>query len=111
MIPGVVEADARDFRRARVLSNFLIVAIALLVVKLALISGREILPERDDSIGYVRFSLDNLSSVLTGEGSHPPGPSLVMALGRFLGIPYRTFLEILFAASAFSFLRPLAASA
>ena len=41
---------------------------------------------------------------------HPPGASLVMALARSLGIPYRIFIEIFLAVAAFLFFRPLVAS-
>ena len=100
-------AEPPKLATARLTRNFLIIAIALLLVKLLLVSRREILTDQYDAEAYVSASLDNLRSVFGGDQFHPPGASFVMALARLLGIPYRIFIEILFAAAAFFFFRPL----
>ncbi len=94
-------------RPARV---FLIIAIALLLLKLLLVSQREMVPETDDAESYVRHSLDDLASVFGGYAGHAPGASLVMASARSLGIPYRIFMEVFLALAAFLFFRPLVGS-
>ena len=68
-------------------SKLLLALIILLLIKLILIAGREIVPERDDSIGYVRISTEYLSSMLSGTASHPPVASLVIAASRLFGMP------------------------
>lgn len=88
-----------------------IFVVALLLIKLFVVSEREIVPERDDSIGYVRFSVDYFSSLFSGAASHPPGASLMIAGARLLGLPYRIFLEIILAIAALLLFRPLIASA
>ena len=101
-------AEPPKLATARPTRDFLIVAIALLLVKLLLVSRREILTDQYDAEAYVSASLDDLRSVLGGDQFHPPGASWVMALARLLGIPYRIFIEIFFATAAFLFFRPLA---
>ena len=102
--------DRPELANARRSRNFLILAIALLLLKLLLVSQREMVPETDDAESYVRHSLEDLPSIFGGYSGHPPGASLVMALARLLGIPYRIFLEVFLAAAAFWFFRPLIAS-
>jgi hypothetical protein len=102
---AVAEAGPREPATARLTRNFLIIALALLLVKLLLVSRREILTDQYDAEAYVSASLDDLRSVFGGDQFHPPGASLVMALARLLGIPYRIFIEIFLAAAAFFFLQ------
>lgn len=104
---AVAEAGPREPATARLTRNFLIIALALLLVKLLLVSRREILTDQYDAEAYVSASLDDLRSVFGGDQFHPPGASLVMALARLLGIPYRIFIEIFLAAAAVFFFRPL----
>jgi len=105
----VVEAEPSKPTTAHPMRNFLIIAIALLAVKLLLVSRREIVSEDLDAFEYTRASLD-LRSIFAGGASHPPGASLVIALARSLGIPYRVFIEIFLAVAAFLFFRPLVVS-
>jgi hypothetical protein len=81
-----------------------------LLIKLVLISQREMVPELADAVQYVSVSVDDLDSVFSGAAEHAPGASLVMALARSLGIPYRIFMDVFLALAAFLFLRPLVAS-
>jgi hypothetical protein len=90
--------------------NFLIIAIALLLLKLLLVSQREIVPEQHDAEAYATASLYDLRLVFSDSAGHPPGAPLVMALARSLGIPYRVFIEVFLAIAAFLFFRPLVAS-
>ena len=90
--------------------NFLIIAVALLLLKLLLVSQREIVTEPNDAEGYVSASLDDLGLVVSGAAFHAPGASLVMGLARSLGIPYRIFMEVFLAVAAFLFFRPLVVS-
>jgi len=92
---------------ARPVGNFFIVASALLLLKLLLVSQREMATEEYDSFEYARVSLEDLGSILSGVADHAPGASLVMALSRTVGIPYRIFMEVFLATAAFLFLRPL----
>ena len=94
----------------RLSRNFLIVAVALFLVKLLLVSHREIVPEPHDAEAYVSASVDELGSLFTGAADHPPGASLIMALARSLGIPFRVFMELFLGVAAFLFFRPLVAS-
>jgi hypothetical protein len=103
----VVEAEPSKPTTAHPMRNFLIIAIALLAVKLLLISRREIVPEPYDAEEYVALSLENLRAIFAGGADHAPGASLIMALARLLGIPYRIFTELILAAAAFLFFRPL----
>jgi hypothetical protein len=104
---AVLEAERREPATAHPVRNFLIIAIALFVLKLLMVSHREMVPEPYDAEGYVNASLDNLGGMFAGgyEG-HPPGASLIMALARSLGIPYRVFIEGFLAAAAFLFFLP-----
>ena len=95
---------ACDSRQARV---FLIIAIALLLLKLLWVSQREMVPEQHDAEAYASASMQDLGALFTVAAGHPPGASLVMALARSLGIPYRIFIEVFLAVAAFLFLRPL----
>lgn len=90
--------------------NFLTIAVALLLLKLLLVSQREIVTEPNDAEGYVSASLDDLGLVVSGAAYHAPGASLVMGLARSLGIPYRIFMEVFLAVAAFLFFRPLVVS-
>jgi hypothetical protein len=89
---------------------FLVVAIALLLLKLVLVSQREIVPEQHDADAYSNASLYSLRLVFLDSAGHPPGAALVMGLARSMGIPYRVFIEIFLAAAAFLFFRPLVVS-
>lgn len=89
---------------------FLVVAIALLLLKLLLVSRREMAPEAHDAEAYASASMQQLGSVFSADAYHPPGASLVMAMARSLGVPYRIFIEVFLALAAFLFLRPLVAS-
>jgi hypothetical protein len=91
--------------------HFLAAVVTLLVIKLLVIAEREIVPERDDNIGYVRYSSEYFPALLSGAASHPPGASLIMATARFLGLPYRVFLEVLLATGVLLLFRPLVSSA
>jgi hypothetical protein len=51
--------DRPKLANARRTRNFLILAIALLLLKLLLVSQREIVPEADDAESYVRHSLED----------------------------------------------------
>lgn len=104
------EAERPESTTASLARNFLIVAIALLLLKLLLVSRREMVPERMDAEGYASVSLDVWASIFGRAADHPPGASLAMAAARSLGIPYRIFREIFLAAAAFLFFRPLVAS-
>jgi hypothetical protein len=104
---AVAEAEPYKPTTAHLTRNFLIIAIALLAVKLLLVSRREILTDQYDAEAYVSASLGDLRLAFGGDEFHPPGASVVMALARLLGIPYRIFIEIFFAAAAFLFFRPL----
>jgi len=104
---AVLEAERPERatgRRARV---FLIVAVALLLLKLLWVSQREMVPEQHDAEAYASASMQDLSTLFTVAAGHPPGASLVMALARWLGIPYRIFIEVFLAVATFLFLRPL----
>ena len=89
---------------------FLVIAVALLLLKLLLVSRREMAPETHDAEAYASASLQQLGSLLTVGAGHPPGASLVMAMARSLGIPYRIFIEVSLSLAAFLFLRPLVVS-
>lgn len=104
------EAERPEPTTASLARNFLIVAIALLLLKLLLVSRREMVPERMDAEGYASVSLDVWASIFGRTADHPPGASMAMAAARSLGIPYRIFTEIFLAAAAFLFFRPLVAS-
>ena len=96
---------------ARLTRNFLIIAVALLLLKLFLVSQREMVTEEHDAYEYVRVSLEDLGSIFAGDGwGHEPGASLIIALARSLGIPYRLVAEVFLAIAAFVFFRPLAVS-
>jgi hypothetical protein len=103
----VPDAGRPDSQTARPVRSFLLIALVLLLLKLLLVSRREIITEARDAEAYVSASLDRFLSIIFAGEYHPPGPSLVMALARSIGIPYRIFAELLFAAAAFLFLRPL----
>jgi hypothetical protein len=90
--------------------NFLIIAIALLLLKLLLVSQREIVPEEHDASEYAQASLEGLRAIFAGGTSHPPGASLAIVLARSIGIPYRVFMEVFLAVAAFLFFRPLVVS-
>jgi hypothetical protein len=107
---AVVETELPEPARARLTRNFLVLAIALLLLKLLLVSQREMVTETYDAESYVRHSLNDLAVVFGGYAGHPPGASLVMALARLLGIPYRIFIEVFLAVAAFLFFRPLVVS-
>jgi len=107
---GVLEAERPERATARRARVFLIIAIALLLVKLFLVSRREMLPEEYDASEYAQASLQDLAWIFAGSASHPPGASLAIVLARSLGIPYRVFTEIFLAVAAFLFFRPLVAS-
>ena len=61
-----VRTRIREPRRAVCTRNFLIVAVALFLVKLLLVSHREIVPEPHDAEAYVSASVDDLGSLFTG---------------------------------------------
>jgi hypothetical protein len=86
---------------------FLVVAIALLLLKLLLVSRREMVPETHDAEAYASASLYDLRVIFFDSAGHPPGAALVMGLARSLAIPYRIFIEICLAVAAFFFFRPL----
>jgi hypothetical protein len=106
---AVPEAQRPGPETASLVRNFLIIAIALLLLKLLLVSQREMVPENHDAEAYASASMQDLGSLFTVGAGHAPGASLVMALVRSLGIPYRVFIEFFLAAAAFLFFRPLAA--
>ncbi len=106
-VPNVAPPDSIT---ARPVGSFLIIAIALLLLKLLLVSRREMAPETHDAEAYASASMHGLGFLFTVGAGHPPGASLVMAMARSLGIPYRIFIEVLLALAAFLFLRPLVAS-
>ena len=89
---------------------FLVVAIVLFLLKLLLVSQREMVPEQHDAEAYASASLYDLRLLFIDSAGHPPGAPLVMALARSLGIPYRVFTEVFLAATAFLFFRPLVVS-
>jgi hypothetical protein len=101
------EAGESKVLAARLSRIFLIVAVSLLLLKLLLVSRREMITEGYDAEAYVRVSLRSFGSIFSGDADHPPGASLAMALARVLGVPYRIFLEIFLALAAFMFFRPL----
>jgi hypothetical protein len=107
---AAAEAEPPKPATARPTRNFLIIAITLLLLKLLLVSRREMVPERMDAEGYASVSLDVWASIFGRAADHPPGASLAMASAHSLGIPYRIFTEIFLAAAAFLFFRPLVAS-
>jgi hypothetical protein len=106
-VPNVAPPDSIT---ARPVGSFLIIAIALFLLKLLLVSRREMVPETHDAEAYASASMYGLGFLFTVGAGHPPGASLVMAMARSLGIPYRIFIEVLLALAAFLFLRPLVAS-
>ena len=57
-LPDEERPELANARRTR---NFLILAIALLLLKLLLVSQREIVPETYDAESYVRHSLNDLA--------------------------------------------------
>jgi hypothetical protein len=70
-------------------------AIILLLVKLLLVSRREMVPEPNDAVEYVSISLDHLGSVFSSTAGYPPGAPLVMALARFpLSSLFKTFFGV-----------------
>jgi hypothetical protein len=101
------EAERLERATARQARVFLIIAIALLLLKLLWVSQREMVPEQHDAEAYASASMQDLGALFTVAAGHPPGASLVMALARSLGIPYRIFIEVFLAVAAFLFLRPL----
>ena len=104
------EAERPEPATASLVRNFLVIAIALLLLKLLLVSQREIVPEQHDAEAYASASLYDLRLIFFDSAGHPPGAPLVMALARSLGIPYRVFIEVFLAVAAFLFFRPLVAS-
>jgi hypothetical protein len=88
---------------------FLVVAIVLLLMKLLLVSRREMVPEAHDALAYVIASMQDVGILFIFGAGHPPGASLLMALARSLGIPYRIFIECFLAFAAYLFFRPLVA--
>ena len=54
------EAERPEPATASLVRNFLIIAIALLLLKLFLVSRREMVPERMDAEAYASVSLDVL---------------------------------------------------
>jgi hypothetical protein len=104
------ETERSERAAARRTRNFLIIAVALLLLKLLWVSQREMVPEQHDAEAYASASMQDLSSLLTVAAGHAPGASLVMAVARWLGIPYRIFIEGFLATAAFLFLRPLLVS-
>ncbi len=106
---AVLEEARPELATVRPVRNFLFVAIALLLLKLLLVSQREMVPEQHDAEAYVSASMQDLGSLFTVGAGHAPGASLVMALARSLGIPYRIFMEVFLAVAAFLFFRPLVA--
>jgi len=101
---AVPEAERPGPETASLARNFLIIAIALLLLKLFLVS-RDIVPERHDAEAYATASLYDLRLIFFDSAGHPPGAALVMGLS--LGIPYRIFIEVCLAAAAFLLFRPL----
>jgi len=97
---AVPEAERPGPETASLARNFLIIAIALLLLKLFLVS-RDIVPERHDAEAYATASLYDLRLIFFDSAGHPPGAALVMGLARSLGIPYRIFIEVCLAAAAF----------
>ena len=65
-------------------------------MKLYFVSSREMIPQINDPKYYATESLELFHHV-PGTPHHPVGASLVMALSRSLGLPYRPFQEILLA--------------
>ena len=104
---AVPEAERPGPETASLARNFLIIAIALLLLKLFLVSQRDIVPERHDAEAYATASLYDLRLIFFDSAGHPPGAALVMGLARSLGIPYRIFIEVCLAAAAFLLFRPL----
>ena len=90
--------------------NFLIIAVALLLLKLLLVSQREIVTEPNDAEEYVSASLDDLRLVVSGAAFHAPGASLVMAVGPVARNSLSVFMEVFLAVAAFLFFRPLVVS-
>src|SRR6516164_9487841 len=86
---------------------FPIVAVALLLLKMWLVSRREMVPEAHDAEAYASASMQRLGFLLAVGADHAPGASLAMAAARSLGIPYRIFIELFLALAAFLFVRPL----
>jgi hypothetical protein len=82
-------------------------AVILLIIKLILVSHREMVLEPYDASSYVDTSFNHLS--ILDIHLMPPGTSYVIWCARTLGIPYRLFQEVLLALATFLFLRPLAA--
>jgi hypothetical protein len=106
-----------SMRRARQVHSVRVLPITscslpsvVLLLKLLFMAEREIVPERDDNVGYIRFSLESFASAFGGDASHPPGASLLIALARSLGLPYRVFIEVALAAAALLLFRPLVLS-
>jgi hypothetical protein len=106
---AVAEAELGKPATARLTRNFIIVAAILLILKLLMVSQREMVPEQHDAEAYVSASMQDLGSLFTVAAGHAPGASLVMAVARWLGVPYRIFIEGFLALAAFLFLRPLLA--
>jgi hypothetical protein len=106
-VVAVPEAERPERATARQARVFLIIAVALLLLKLLWVSQREMVPEQHDAEAYASASMQDLSALFTVGAGHAPGASLVMAVARWLGIPYRIFIEGFLATAAFLFLRPL----
>jgi hypothetical protein len=73
---AVAEAEARKPARARLTRNFLIAAAILLLLKLLVVSQREMVPEQHDAEAYVSASMQDLGSLFTVAAGHAPGPPL-----------------------------------
>jgi len=101
------ETERPERAAARQTRTLLIVAVALLLLKLLWVSQREMVPEQHDAEAYASASMQDLGALFTVAAGHPPGASLVMALARLFGIPYRIFIELFLALATFLFLRPL----
>lgn len=102
--PGTVVAPRPETDGRDLLKLFLVIVLAGLIIKLLCVTSREIIPTRFDAAYYVNVSLFRLPNPAP---HHPVGASLVMALSRFVGAPYRLFEELLLAMALTAMLAPL----
>ncbi len=75
--------------------------LVMVLVRMSITAYDEIVPIRDDSSNYARYTLYYLDSrAELGLPPQAPGLPMVAAVGRSLGVPYKLWLDGLFVAAA-----------
>jgi hypothetical protein len=104
---SVAVAPFSGMNNQKNLNLFLAISILGLLLKFYCVARREMIPETFDAIDYVDMSIFGLTG---GAPNHPFGASLIMALSRIIGTPYRLFEEFFLAAGLVAMLAPLCRS-